>query len=152
VQQERCDGYRDALAAAGIEVDPTLIIDVLPNRDGGDSAIGQLLGMHEPPTAVMCFNDVVGFGVCLGLKKRGIEPGRDVAVVGFDDVAEARHVVPALTTVAVDCFGLGERAAQLVLRMIERGTPSSENEVGSVQLIVRESCGAKLKENRRATK
>jgi LacI family transcriptional regulator len=147
VQQERCGGYRDALAAAGFGVDPSLIVDVLPNRDGGDSAIGQLLGMREPPTAVMCFNDVVGFGVCLGLKKRGLEPGRDVAVVGFDDVTEARHVVPALTTVAVDCFGLGERAAQLMLRMIERGTPSAENEIGSVQLIVRESCGAKLREN-----
>lgn len=142
VRTERLDGYTDALAGAQIEVDKSLIIDGLPNRDTGVAAAISLLQAPNPPTAVMCFNDVVAFGVCAGVKRQGREPGRDVAVVGFDDIADARHASPALTTVAVDCRRLGERAAHLVLRMIDSGTRPSDTDMGAVHLIVRESCGA----------
>ena len=52
----------------------------------------------------------------ISLRKRGIEPGPDFAVVGFDDIVEAEHYVPPLTSVAVDTVGLGERAAHAVLQ------------------------------------
>jgi LacI family transcriptional regulator len=145
VRSERLAGYGDALAAAGIELDKALVLDGLPNRETGVAAAASLMQLVNPPTAVMCFNDVVAFGVCAGLKRQGREPGRDVAVVGFDDIADARHASPALTTVAVDCRGLGERAAHLVLRMIESGTISTDTDMGAVHLIVRESCGAKYR-------
>ncbi len=48
------------------------------------------LAASKPPTAAVCFNEAVAFGVMLALRKRGLEPGRDFAVVGFDDVVEAR--------------------------------------------------------------
>ena len=98
--------------------------------------------MAEPPTAALCFNDVVAFGVLAGLEKRGLAAGRDFGLVGFDDVREARHTNPALTTVHVDSLALGERAAHAVLRMIH-GDTRPEEHIGDVQLIVRESCGAK---------
>jgi len=151
VHEERIAGYRDALAAAGLAADEALVIEVPPNRDGGIAAVPRCLALADPPTAVMCFNDAVGFGVCLGLKQRGLEPGRDVAVVGFDDIAEARHATPALTTVAVDSFGLGARAAQLMLRLIQRGEPSAETDIGAVHLVVRDSCGARRQSRREAS-
>ena len=151
VHEERIAGYRDALAAAGLPADEALVIEVPPNRDGGIAAVPRCLALADPPTAVMCFNDAVGFGVCLGLKQRGLEPGRDVAVVGFDDIAEARHATPALTTVAVDSFGLGARAAQLMLRLIQRGEPSAETDIGAVHLVVRDSCGARRQSRREAS-
>ncbi|TIS30910.1 MAG: LacI family transcriptional regulator, partial [Mesorhizobium sp.] len=67
--------------------------------------------------------------------------GADFAVVGFDDVAEAEHYMPALTSVAVDTPGLGERAAHVMLKMIQSRTTRAEDHIGAVSLVVRESCG-----------
>ena len=142
VQDDRVGGYRDAFAAAGLAVDPTLIVDSPTNRDGGRMALDAALRLADPPTAAVCFNDVVAFGVCSALKSRGLEPGRHFAVTGFDDVAEARDMVPALTTVSVDIQGLGERAAHALLRMIAEGRSRLPDHIGAVDLTVRESCGA----------
>jgi LacI family transcriptional regulator len=97
--------------------------------------------MVEPPTSALCFNDAVAFGVMLALRKRRLEPGQDFAVVGFDDVVEAEHYMPALTSVAVDTTGLGERAAHVMLKMIQSRTTRAEDHIGAVNLVVRESCG-----------
>ena len=88
-----------------------------------------------------CFNDAVAFGAMLALRKRGLEPGTDFAIVGFDDVAEAEHYMPALTSVAVDSAGLGERAAHVMLKMIQSRTTRAEDHIGAVNLVVRDSCG-----------
>jgi LacI family transcriptional regulator len=140
-QNDRCGGYQAALVAAGIAVDPMLIIEGPPNRECGQNAIGHVLDMAVPPTAALCFNDVVAFGVLTGLERRGLAAGRDFALVGFDDVAEARHTNPPLTTVHVDTGALGERAAHQVLRMIH-GDARPEEFVSDVDLVVRASCGA----------
>lgn len=141
-QAERSGGYLAAIEAAGLPVNRSLVVEGVPNREGGFAAIERVLDMAEPPTAALCFNDVVAFGVLAGLEKRGLSAGRDFGLVGFDDVREARHTNPALTTVHVDSLALGERAAHAVLRMIH-GDTRPEEHIGDVQLIVRESCGAK---------
>lgn len=140
VYQERLGGFRDACAAHGVPQDNIGVVESEANRKGGMAALDVAL-TRGAPTGVLCFNDAVAFGAMLALRKRGLEPGRDFAVVGFDDVAEAQHYVPALTSVAVDTAGLGERAAHSVLRMIQSGTTRAEDHVGAVNLVVRESCG-----------
>ncbi len=139
VADERLAGYRDALAAHGLEVDEGLVIPGETNRRGGLACLEAAMRLDVPPTAAACFNDAVAFGAMLGLRQRGREPGVDFAVVGFDDVAEAEHYVPALTSVSVDPVGLGERAAHAVLRMMQGGTIEGEDHVGAVNLVVRES-------------
>ena len=148
-QRDRREGYAEALATAGMPVDPALIVESAPTRDGGIAAIGAVLALDEPADAAFCFNDVVAFGAMLGLRHRGWEAGRDFGVVGFDDVREAGDHVPALTTVAVDSAGIGARAAQAALRMIESGRMSAEEQTTSVHLVVRESCGARTRGIRR---
>ena len=90
----------------------------------------------------MCFNDAVAFGVLDGLAERGLVAGRDLAVVGFDDVEAAAHAVPPLTTVRVDSHGLGEKAAQLLLQKVAAPTAPVPDFMGETQLVVRASCGA----------
>ncbi|MGN6551535.1 MAG: LacI family DNA-binding transcriptional regulator [Pararhizobium sp.] len=141
VAEERLSGYRDALAAQGLAVDEALVLRGDTNRKGGLACLDRALGLAEPPTAAMCFNDAVAFGAMLGLRQRGREPGRDFAVVGFDDVAEAEHYVPSLTSVSVDPIGLGERAAHAVLRMMQGRTTDAEDHVGAINLVVRDSSG-----------
>jgi LacI family transcriptional regulator len=139
---ERAQGWRDAMKEAGLDTANELIVGSAASRAGGVAAIERALLTNDPPTAALCFNDAVAFGVCDGLRARGREPGRDFGVVGFDDVIEAEAAVPALTTVSVDPQGMGRRAAQLLLKQINAGRAEPEAIVGSVRLVVRQSCGA----------
>lgn len=139
---ERHRGYRDGLAEAAIRPDATLTIPSTAARAGGFDAGERMLRLAERPTAALCFNDAVAFGLCDALRGAGIEPGRDFGLVGFDDVIEARSAVPALTTVSVDPQGMGQKAAQLIFKQINAGRAEAESVVTSVRLAVRESCGA----------
>jgi LacI family transcriptional regulator len=146
VYSERVHGYRDGLAGAGIEFRDDLIVSSAPSRAGGIAAVERMAASrHEMPTAALCFNDAVAFGVCDALRSRRIEPGVDFAVIGFDDVIEAKSSVPALTTVSVDPQGMGQKAAQLLLKQINAGKATAESVRTSVNLVVRQSCGAPLR-------
>jgi LacI family transcriptional regulator len=140
--RERSQGFKDGLERAGIAVGGESVIEAPPTKAGGFAALAHALALPQPPTAVLCFNDIVAVGVVHGLTQRGLKAGADVAVVGFDDIAEAEHMSPALTTVAVDTIGLGERAARMLLKQIESGMARVETYTGEARLVVRESCGA----------
>jgi LacI family transcriptional regulator len=142
VFDERIAGYRNAMQSNGLGLHDDLLLSAAPSRAGGAEAIGRAMRLAEKPTAAVCFNDAVAFGVCDGLRTLRLEPGEDFAVVGFDDVIEARATVPALTTVSVDPQGMGRRAAQLLLKQINSGKAEAEAIVSAVRLVVRESCGA----------
>lgn len=142
VFSERLRGYRDALVDAGLEVSEELVIGSAPSRAGGVDAAERALSLPVRPTAALCFNDAVAFGACDGLRAKRLEPGVDFAVVGFDDVIEAKAAVPALTTVSVDPQGMGRRAAQLLLKQINAGKADAEAIIGSVRLVIRQSCGS----------
>jgi LacI family transcriptional regulator len=144
VRDERLGGYRDALRAAGVAFEPALIAESRPTSEGGRMAVAQVLSLADAPTAGLAYNDVVAIGAVHALTERGFVVGRDFAVVGFDDIAEARQMSPPLTTVAVDPEGLGERAARLLLRRIESNDDKDETVIGATQLVVRLSCGARM--------
>ena len=113
VREERLAGYRLALEEAGIPLDESLVIETMNNYSGGGAAVPQLLNLHEPATAALCFNDVVAIGLIRALLPAGVAVGRDFAVIGFDDIEEAKHTLPALTSIAVNgrSLGLPRRAA-----------------------------------------
>jgi LacI family transcriptional regulator len=142
VQEERCAGYCAALDAAGLEVDRNLIAESIPGRSGGRDTLANVLSGASPPTAALCFNDAVAFGVLDGLAERGLVAGRDFAVVGFDDVEAAARTSPPLTTVRVDSRGLGEKASQLLLQKVAAPTAAVPDFTGETMLVVRASCGA----------
>ena len=149
VFMERMGGYRAAMAKAGLAVSDDLVIGSAPSRAGGVDAVGRAMSLADRPTAAVCFNDAVAFGACDGLRARKLEPGIDFAVVGFDDVIEAKAAVPALTTVSVDPQAMGSRAAQLLLKQINAGKAEAEAIVTSVRLAVRESSRGGLNANGR---
>ena len=83
-------------------------------------------------------------GATRELRARGIAAGRDIAVVGFDDIAEAAHNAPPLTTVSADTREMGARCAESLLGLIRREDPAGLSFAGAARLVVRESCGAGL--------
>ena len=140
--RDRATAYRETLARYGLSVGP--IIHCLPTREEGVRAIGELIrGKPSDPTAILCYNDLCAFGALLGLADRGIVAGRDCAVIGFDDIAEAALYRPALTTIAIDARRIGEESANLLLRRIKDPKGAAESIVLPPKLVVRSSCGGK---------
>ena len=105
------------------------------------AAIGQLLAQDDPPTAAACFNDLVAFGVMLGLRRMGLDAGSDFAVTGNDDIAEAELWTPGLTTTAIDATAMGEAAAQLLLARIAARDAPPQRIVLAPRLVARDSSG-----------
>ena len=141
VREERLSGYRLALEDAGIPLDASLVIETRTNYSGGGAAVPQLLNLRDPATAALCFNDVVAIGLIRALTQARATIGRKFAVIGFDDIEEAKHMLPALTSVAVNARNLGSRAAQLLMRQIASGNFEPESIFCPTSLIIRSSCG-----------
>ncbi|MCO6049654.1 LacI family DNA-binding transcriptional regulator [Mesorhizobium sp. RP14(2022)] len=141
---ERVRGYRAALESAGIAVSDGWIFDSAPSRAGGITAATAALAHADHFTAAICFNDAVAFGACDGLRAHKREPGLDFAVIGFDDVIEAKSAVPALSTVSIDPQGMGRRAAQMLLKQINAGQAEAETIISAARLVLRDSSGGRI--------
>lgn len=140
-RQDRQRGYRDALARHGLSVDNTLSIASPVTRDGGHRAMFVLLQHRDPPTAALCYNDVVALGAMLALQAAGLAPGQDIAVVGFDDIEEAALWRPTLTTVSIPPGQIGARAAALLLERIADPDGLPRQVILAPTLVVRDSSG-----------
>ena len=138
--RDRTEAFRAILPRFGLPIGP--IVNCLPTREGGAAAVAHLFRRKaNPPTAVLCHNDLCALGVMLGLSDLGLAPGRDVAVIGFDNIPEGAMHRPALTTVALGARQIGEEAARLLLRRIEAPEGPPESIILPPKLIVRSSCG-----------
>lgn len=141
VSRARRAGFEAAMRRHGLDTGP--LLKGPPTRHAGAEAVGALLDGPRPPTAVVCFNDLVAFGVMLGLERRGLRAGRDMAVTGVDDLPEAALREPGLTTVATLPRLVGEEAGRLLLRRIADPDRPPERVILPARLVVRGSCGAR---------
>ena len=143
--QQRLEGYRRALEAAGIPFDESLVRYGNFDEESGQAAMVSLLDLPHPPTALFVASDMVAVGALKAIQDRGLRVPEDVALVSFDDVTIARFVTPPLTTVRVPAFGLGWAAGELLIRIIEQDLPRELHVLLETELIVRGSCGASTK-------
>jgi LacI family transcriptional regulator len=136
---ERLEGYRGALAAAGIGYDPQLVVAGDFHEEGGMRAVYQLMDSNIGFTAMFCVNDETAYGACLALFRKGMRVPDDVSVIGFDDLPASTYRVPPLTSVRQSVRELGERSAEAILQLIEGRRPQIT--LPPVELVVRESTG-----------
>jgi LacI family transcriptional regulator/LacI family repressor for deo operon, udp, cdd, tsx, nupC, and nupG len=134
-------GYADALSAAGLPIDPQLIVEAGRGEEDGYQAMNELLGLPQPPTAVLACSDELAFGAMHALYDAGLSIGADVSLVGFDDLPLAAHTHPPLTTLHQPRRRVGEQLAALLLAAIENRERSTESLMLSPRLIVRRSTG-----------
>ncbi len=140
--RQRLEGYRQALEQAHLPYEEDLVKYGNYDEESGYTAVGELLALQEPPTAIFIASDMVAMGALRALYDRNLRVPQDVAIVGFDDITAARFITPALTTFHVPTFGLGWSAAELLIRIIEGDQPDQIHVLLNTELIVRESCGA----------
>ncbi len=140
----RLQGYLEELAARGLPHDEQLVIEGSWEVEGGYQAVHQLLALQDPPTAIFAGNDMIALGAIHGAQDRGVQIPRDLAIVGYDDREFTRFFRPSITTVSLPCHEMGAASAELLLKLFNGEIQSSEPVEVPGQLIVRESCGAKL--------
>jgi len=115
ITEQCCCGFLDAMHEHGIDVDEKWVIDVPASTEGGRQGLRALLSMDAPPSAVICYNDHMAIGVLSELDHLGLRAGRDLAVIGYDDIVEAAHTNPPLTTMAINPKRQGELAGRMLL-------------------------------------
>jgi LacI family transcriptional regulator len=137
--RERHAGYLQAMQAAGLTVDAHWRVESAPTRVDAARAAASLFAHSPAPTAAVCYNDAVALGLMLGLYQRGLQPGRDFAVTGFDDIAEASLSMPPLTTLSTAPRARGRQAAEMLLARLRQPQAQEGTVIAPVALVVRES-------------
>lgn len=140
--QERYNGYRHSLMAAGLPSDDSLVQEGDFTGDSGYQAMNVLLQLEELPTAVYIASDVVALGAIQAIKLQGLSIPQDIAIVGFDDVSPSQYTEPSLTTVRLPAYDLGWHTGHLLLQLINQQRPQNLTHMLTTELIVRASCGA----------
>ncbi|MFF7447985.1 MULTISPECIES: substrate-binding domain-containing protein [unclassified Streptomyces] len=135
---QRIESWRGTLKAAGAEIPELLVGDW--SADSGYEA-GRVLARRPEVTAVFASNDQTALGLLHALHEAGRRVPDDVSVVGYDDIPEAAHLLPPLTTVRTDFAEIGTRALRLLLDRMDGRAEEHPEPVIPVELIVRRSCG-----------
>jgi LacI family transcriptional regulator len=140
--QLRLAAFQRALGEAGLPPAPAHRQMVGPlTREDGLLAFGELADIDPAVTAVLCHSDEVAFGVMLGIINAGGWPGRDLTVVGWNNVPEAALWYPSLTTIAHDVQAIAATAARLLIDRISGPEPRRRVVHQAPSLVVRRSCG-----------
>jgi LacI family transcriptional regulator len=140
--ENRLAGYREALLKNGLPVDGALVRYGDWGVDSGYRAAQELLALKERPSAIFAANDIMALGAMYAIQEAGLAIPTDIAIVGYDDRDFAAWIRPALTTIRMPSFEMGEAAARLLLQQIAGEDLEDATQVPG-KLIIRESCGAK---------
>lgn len=142
VTEDRLEGYRKGLRAAGCEPGNEWIVE------GDFTEVSGYLGMKTllplKPDAVFCQSDIMAAGAMRTIQEAGLRVPEDIALVGFDDIPIARQLKVPLTTIKQPITRLGVKAVELLIDLIENGTKPARRIILDTELIIRDSCGAKL--------
>jgi DNA-binding LacI/PurR family transcriptional regulator len=137
-------GYSRALLEVGIAIDESLVARV-PSFDmsAGELGVQQLLALDEPPTAIFTLADTLALGALKALKNGSRRVPEEIALASIDDIAVAKLVVPALTTVSLPARQLGLEAMQMLQNLIEGKKPPVDQMILPTELVIRQSCGCR---------
>jgi LacI family transcriptional regulator len=143
---QRHDGYRLALATAGVIYNPALVVQCGPSQMEGYAAMQQLLALDEPPTGVFVHNDILAMGAMRAIYDAGLAIPGDLSLVGYDDITSAAYLSPPLTTVRFPKVEMGSLAGHTIMQLAQVGVEMEAQTVTlAVELIVRRSTAAPQK-------
>lgn len=142
---ERFLGFKDSLERNGILFKPEYFVDGDFSYLSGFYGLSRLLSLAERPEAVFVANDMMAIGAYDAAKNWNLEVGKDIAIIGFDDIEISRIIKPSLTTVCSHFSELGVKALNYLSGLIDGEIDRNKlhHEKISSALIIRESCGCK---------
>lgn len=141
--RDKLDGYRDALVANGLRLDPTLEVagDYYSPALAGE-AMQTLLERHSDIDAVFIASDTMAAVAVGSIIEAGLRIPEDIAIVGYDGTPVAQATRPMLTTVRQPIEAMGRAMAQLLVRRVEHPDEPTSHIIFTTELIVRESSGS----------
>lgn len=138
----RFQGYRDGLAACGLEFDDALVAAGLNSFESGVACGRQLLALRRRPTAIFCSTDEMAAGVLRVAHELGITVPGQLSIAGFDDTPLARQTWPALTTIRQPIAELAGLATEMLLaRLANKSAPQHREAMIESVLVWRDSTG-----------
>jgi LacI family transcriptional regulator len=135
----REEGYRQALAAAGVPVDEELVQAGDYDPDVSSASALRLLKSEHRPTAIFAANDISAIATVSTAASLGIRVPADLSVVGFDNVPESALNSPPLTTIHQPIREMGQSAIEMLIRLINGETPEVPHLTLATSLVVRQS-------------
>jgi DNA-binding LacI/PurR family transcriptional regulator len=141
--KERLEGYRQGLEEHGLAYDPLLVVEAGDfGSSEGYACMNRLFQLDDVPTAVYAICDLSAVGAMHAIKEHQLEVGKDISLIGFDDIELAYHIHPSLTTIKQDRKLIGKTLAETLVKRIRR-EPVEERIAIPTELIVRASTGKK---------
>ena len=134
-------GYQDGLKQSGLEFSEALVVDGDNSIRSGEDCAETLLQRRQRPTAIFAANDDMAAGVLRTAAKLGIRVPEQLSVAGCDDIALARQIYPALTTINQPLSSMAERAAMMLIDYSSKKISPGSTEIIPAALRIRESTG-----------
>jgi LacI family transcriptional regulator len=145
---DRMFGYQESLLAAGLPVDPGLVVECGPTVEDSYHATLQLLKSPSRPTALLAINDFLAVGALRAIKDLGLDVPRDISLFGYDDIPLSKYLIPRLSTASKDGERIGREATRLLLSRIQDPDRPPQQVRLPARLILRESTGVVPKDVR----
>jgi LacI family repressor for deo operon, udp, cdd, tsx, nupC, and nupG len=142
LEHDRYAGFCDALAAAGLPLDPQLVQSGDFSIATGEAAAKDYLALPELPDAVFACNDAMAMGLIRGFTAAGIAVPDRISIAGFDDIEFAAAYIPALTTVHQSRGDIGARAAAMLVDLMQGNKLASREVRLSAEIVMRDSTRA----------
>ncbi|SLM65044.1 DNA-binding transcriptional regulator CytR [Dickeya aquatica] len=142
LSEYRLQGYIQALRRCGLTVDNQYIVRGDFSYDAGARGLTQLMSHPTPPPPSFVHSDIIALGALTQARKMGLDVPRDLSLIGFDDIEQANHCFPALTTVAQPRYEIGREATQLLLAQLQQHKVRRGSRLMSSQLVIRDSTAA----------
>ena len=139
--QDRLNGFERAMADNGLTVrrDHIQIADF--SDEGGEIATNILLEADTPPTAIVCLSDTMALGALAAIRAKGLRPGVDISVIGYDGLTFGAHANPPLTTMSQPQAHAGRRLGDMLLSIIDGDAPDKHQELQRAHLLRRKTDG-----------
>jgi DNA-binding LacI/PurR family transcriptional regulator len=134
----RYEAVRKAIRGAGLLLEKEMVVRCDHTWEGGALGISDLLNLPKPPTAVLCCNDVAAIGALKTLSSKGLQAGRDIALIGFDDLTICRFTQPSLTTIRFSPSEIARLAFSALLDEIKGASAENSYEY-KTRFVLRES-------------
>lgn len=134
-------GFKAALEEKRVPFEENLVIEKDYTVMEGREAAARLVALPNPPTAIVCGNDLLAMGAMAAVKEAGLVVGKDISITGFDDLEMSSTLDPPLTTVRIPAFEMGRKAAEVLMDIIEKRPGAAQRYSLHTDLIIRGSSG-----------
>lgn len=125
--------WEESLLAAGLS--SSAVVEGDFSYSSGETAARELMGRENPPTAVVCANDLMAVGFIRGCQDMGLDVPGDVSVTGYDGIALGTYIRPTLTTAQTNPRNLAAEAARVLLEAVD-GKEPKDREIPPARLVM----------------